>query len=199
MPILFHVLVLVQGRRKRLSVDDHDVDTRITGEGIQLIQVAAVIDEEARLPAVVLHEVVRRDFKGLLHALTDGDARNHNDELAPAIALIQLEQGLDVDVGLARAGLHLDIQRAPSHRSDELGGWMNVALVLERLDIAQNLLIRQMERLVLKAGVIAQVLYFRLASILFWRQQAQLYARSLKGSDITPIGHANGSDRKSVV
>lgn len=35
---------------------------------------------------------------------------------------------------------------------------MNVALVLERLDIAQNLLVRQLKRLVLKARVIDPVL-----------------------------------------
>ena len=42
----FHVLVFVQGRGKRLRVDDHDVDTHI-GEG--LIGKADLIEETARL------------------------------------------------------------------------------------------------------------------------------------------------------
>ncbi len=32
----------------------------------------------------------------------------HHDKLAPAVVLVQLEHGLDVGVGLAHAGLHLD-------------------------------------------------------------------------------------------
>ena len=45
------------------------------------------------------------------HALADGDGRHHDDELAPAVALVQLEHRLDVDVGLARARLHLHVER----------------------------------------------------------------------------------------
>ena len=48
--------------------------------------------------------------KRLLHALADGDARHDDDELAPAVALVQLEDRLDVAVGLAGAGLHLDVE-----------------------------------------------------------------------------------------
>ena len=87
----FHVLVLVHGGGKRLRVDDHDIDAGIAGKGIQLIQVAAVVDKEPCLFAVALHKVIGSDLKGLLYAFTDGDTRHNNDKFAPTIPLVQLE------------------------------------------------------------------------------------------------------------
>ena len=52
-------------------------------------------------------------LKGLVHALPDGHAGHHHDELAPAVVLVQLVHGLDVGVGLAHAGLHLDGEIVP--------------------------------------------------------------------------------------
>jgi len=43
-------------------------------------------------------------------AFANGDRRDHDDELRPAIALVHLENGLDVSIGLARACLHLDVE-----------------------------------------------------------------------------------------
>ena len=37
----------------------------------------------------------------------DGHTGDNDDKLAPAVVLVQLEHGLDVNVGLAHAGLHL--------------------------------------------------------------------------------------------
>ena len=51
------------------------------------------VGKSALLP-VVLHEMLRRHLKGLLHALADRDARHHHDELAPTIAAIQLKHVL---------------------------------------------------------------------------------------------------------
>ena len=42
-----------------------------------------------------------RDLERFVHAFTDGDAGDHDDELGPAVALVQLEHRLDVAVGLA--------------------------------------------------------------------------------------------------
>ena len=44
------------------------------------------------------------------HALSDGDARHHDNELAPAVTLVQLKHRLDVNVSLASPGLHLDVK-----------------------------------------------------------------------------------------
>ena len=46
--------------------------------------------------------------KRTLHSFEDGDARHHDDELAPAVALEQLADGAQVHVGLARPRFHLD-------------------------------------------------------------------------------------------
>ena len=51
-----------------------------------------------------------RHLKRLIHTLADGDAGYHNDELAPTIVLVQLVHGLDVSIGLANAGFHLNGQ-----------------------------------------------------------------------------------------
>ena len=109
-------LLLVQRRGERLRVDDHHRETRIGRERIQLIQIRTVIDEEPRLLPIVLHEMLRRYLKGLPHALADRDTRHHHDELAPAIAAVQLKHRLDIDIRLARPRLHLHIERTRAER-----------------------------------------------------------------------------------
>jgi hypothetical protein len=55
--------------------------------------------------------VVRLDgeLQRPVDVLADGDRGHYDDELRPAIALVQLEDGLGVAVGLAGASFHLDI------------------------------------------------------------------------------------------
>ena len=154
----FHVLVLVHGCRKRLRVDDHDIDAGIAGKGIQLIQVAAVIDKEPCLFAVALHKVIGSDLKGLLYAFTDGDTRHNNDKFAPTIPLVQLEHGLDVNIGFACAGFHLNIQRTPAQRGNQLFRLMDVCFCLQCADVLKQLLLGQLECFVLKTGIVDQIL-----------------------------------------
>jgi hypothetical protein len=51
--------------------------------------------------------VLRRHLNGVIDALLDRHRGHHDDELGEAVALVQLEDGAQIDVGLARAGLHL--------------------------------------------------------------------------------------------
>ena len=51
-------------------------------------------------------------FKAFSHALADCHAGHHDDELGEAVFLVQLVDRADVDVGLAGARLHLDVQLA---------------------------------------------------------------------------------------
>lgn len=95
---------------ERLNVHHHHVDAGIRRKALQLVQPLGVVDEEARLLAVALGEMIRRDLQGLLHPLANGDGRHHDDELRPAVTLVQLENSLDVAVGLARTGFHLHVQ-----------------------------------------------------------------------------------------
>ena len=149
-----HVLVLVHGRGERLGVDDHDVDATVRGEAVQLVQVGTGVDEEAGLLAVQLMEVLGGDLEGLLHTLADGDGRHHHDELRPSVALVQLEHGLDVDIGLARAGLHLHVQRAAPLALDQTVRQTDVVLRLNLTDIVEQLSVSELKALVQPAGIV---------------------------------------------
>ena len=146
-------LLLVQRGSKRLRVDDHHRETRIGRECIQLIQIRTVIDEEPGLLPIVLHEMLRRHLEGLLHALADRNARHHHDELAPAIAAVQLKHRLDIDIRLARPRLHLHIQRALAERCRECIRQMEIACALHTANIREHLLLRQIHLLIAKTIV----------------------------------------------
>ena len=51
-----------------------------------------------------------RHLKGLINALADGNARHDHNELAPTVVLVQFVHGLNVGIGLADAGFHLNGQ-----------------------------------------------------------------------------------------
>ena len=85
---LLALAVLFQRRCKSLGVDDHDLNAGTSGEVVQLIQILAVVDEKPGLLAVILHEMVRRDFETLFHAFPDGNGGHHHNELAPAVGLV---------------------------------------------------------------------------------------------------------------
>lgn len=95
---------------KRLHVDNHDVDTTIGGETLQLMQLLGVVDKEPGLFLVILLEVLCGNLQRLVDTFTNGNAGHHNNELAPAILAVQLKNGPNITVRLTRTGLHLDIQ-----------------------------------------------------------------------------------------
>jgi len=104
------------------------------------VQFARVVDEKAGALAVLLQKVLRRDFQGFQDAFADGDAGHHDDELAPAVAGVQLEHRAHVAIGLAGAGLHLDVEvDAADARLDEGGRHRQVLAPLRRLDVLQKL------------------------------------------------------------
>ena len=113
--------VLFERGCKRLRVDNHDVNTGARREAVELVEVCTVIDEESRLFAVVLHEVLRGDFKGLLYTLADSDGRNNYDKLAPTVTLVELKHGLDVNVGFTGTGFHFHVKRATTEIVHKLG------------------------------------------------------------------------------
>ena len=146
-------LLLVQRGGERLRVDDHHRETRIRRERIQLIQIRTAVDEEPRLSSVVFHEMRRRHLKGLLHALADRNARHHHDELAPAIAAIQLEHRLAIDIRLARARLHLHIESTRAKRCGKRIRQMEIACALHTANIREQLRLRQMQLFIPKPVV----------------------------------------------
>ena len=105
------VLAFIQRGRKGLCVDNHHGDFGIAGKLVQQPQVGTVVDEEVSRLVVFFAEMRRRVLECALDPLADGDAGHDDDVFRPAITPMQLEDGLDIDVGLARASLHLDVQR----------------------------------------------------------------------------------------
>lgn len=68
------------------------------------------VDEVARLLVIRLQKILGHNLQRLSHTFTDGDAGHNDDEFAPAILLVQLENGFDVVVSLAGACFHLDVE-----------------------------------------------------------------------------------------
>ena len=64
------------------------MDFRALAEMVNLRQIFGVVDKEAGLFAVVLHEVLLHGVEALADALPDGNAGDHYNKLAPAILLV---------------------------------------------------------------------------------------------------------------
>ena len=72
--------------------------------------------------------MLSRHLDRLGHPFADRHAGHHDDELGPAIAFVHLEHGFDVDIGLARACLHLDVE--VDLRAGLVAGGLGLALVI---------------------------------------------------------------------
>ena len=83
------------------------------------------------------------DFQRLGHALLDGDAGHHDDELLEAIGLVQFKDGSQVHIGLAGSGLHLDV-KVISALFQRLGLGQTIAQ-LHRLEVFQDLILHQFQ------------------------------------------------------
>ena len=77
---------------------------------VDLRQLGGVIDEKAHFLAVFFGKMLLRHLKGFVYTLADGNAGHDHDELTPTIGTVQLVHGLDIGIGLADAGFHLDGQ-----------------------------------------------------------------------------------------
>ena len=97
-----------------------------------------------------------RHLEGLVNAFTDSYAGYDNDELAPAIGTVQLIHGLDVCIGLADTGLHLDGQVIAISTTFQLIGRLNLVRTLNLLKMLQNELIIQFwyNSVIAPAGII---------------------------------------------
>lgn len=150
--------ILFQRGGKRLRVDNHHIDAGVGRKVVELVQVGAVVDEEARLFAVILHKMVGGDLKRLFHALTDCNGGNDHNKLTPAVFLVQLEHGFDIDIGFTGSGFHLNVQAAAPHVVYQLRGELDVVLALQRVDVLQKLIIGKRHSLVFITGIAQQIL-----------------------------------------
>ena len=135
--------LVLAGRVERLDVDDHHLHPGVGAEPLQLVELRRAVDERSGLGAVYLLEVLGCHVERLLHALADRHRRHDHDELAPAVALVQLHDRLDVDVGLAGPRLHLDVEVRSAGRGLtvlQLVREWEVAGPLHNVDVVQQLL-----------------------------------------------------------
>ena len=172
-----------------LGIDDHDAQLGFGGETIQLLQVAAVIDEPTHLLVVVLHEMILQHGEALGHTLPDGDAGHHDDELPPAILLIQLKHRLDIDIGLSRSGLHLDVEVQCAYSFHQALRRGDVTPVLDCTDLLQQGLLVQLD-----TGVaIARLLLFIMNLLLLLASYISAIGshpmRGLTGKDVHGVLH----------
>ena len=95
---------------ERLRVDNHDIDGTIRCKAVNFRELGRIVDEKPNFLAVFLRKMLLRHLKGLINAFADGNARHDHNELAPTVVLVQLIHGLDVGIGLADTGFHLNRQ-----------------------------------------------------------------------------------------
>ena len=83
--------------------------------------------------------MILHGLKALVDALADRDAGDDNDKLGPAVALVELKHGLDVDIGLSGASLHLDIELHPAELVHQLIALCDIAVMLDFSDISEEI------------------------------------------------------------
>mgnify|MGYP007100888124 CR=1 FL=1 len=72
-----------------MRVDDHHVNAVVLGKAIDLGELLGVIDEVLHPFAILSGKVFRHTFKTLEHTLANGNTGYHDNELTPAVALVQ--------------------------------------------------------------------------------------------------------------
>ncbi len=106
----FPIFVLIHGTVKCLRIDNHHMQSAITGESIDFLQMfrTRIIDKELDTLAIFIGKVFLHGFKTLGYAFANGNAGYHDNELTPAIKLIQFVHGFDVCISLTGTGFHFD-------------------------------------------------------------------------------------------
>ena len=120
----------------------------------------------------------------LMTSIGRREANSSRDELAPAVLPVQLEHRLDVDIGLARAGLHLNIQAAPPQAFDKGCGEPDVVLALQGLNVVQKLLVGKFDGFVSIARVVQRVNTVR---ALVWDSERSLTRLRLDSATVANV------------
>ena len=93
---------------------------RTGGEIADLTELTGVVEEILEGDVGVERtEMFLHHLERFVNTLFDGDGRHNDDELVEAVTLVQLEHRAQINVGLARAGLHLNGEVTGSQRN----GW----------------------------------------------------------------------------
>ena len=122
-----------------LYINNHNRKICAGTESVNVRQIFGVIHKEPCLFPVLLHEVILHHLETLLHSFPDGNGGDYHNELAPPILLIQLEHGLDVNIGLSCTRFHFHIQRAGPHMLCQRRRFLNIAAFLDFPDVMKKL------------------------------------------------------------
>lgn len=87
---------------------------------------------------IELLEVRLGALEGLDYALANGHARHDDDELREPVLLVELENGPNIDIRLARSGLHLHREISESSVCDDLCA-RKAILLLHKVQILREL------------------------------------------------------------
>ena len=122
--------------------DHHDLNVWAGCEVADLPQLRGVVEEilEGSV-GVQTSEVILGDLKGLVDSLLDGDRRHDDDELGETVALVQLKNCPQVDVGFAGSSFHLNGEVACCQR---IGGSQPVA-ELDVVQVPQQFVVQQLQ------------------------------------------------------
>ena len=99
--------------------------------------------------------MVLQHIKGLIDTFTDGNGRNHHDELGPAVSLVELEHRLDIDVSLAGTGLHFYIQAQTAQVVRQDLGLRDAPNALHSAHIRKQLLVVELYVSIAVTGIIS--------------------------------------------
>ena len=129
-------------------------------------------------------------LQALGYALADGDRWHHHDELAPAVQTIELEHRLCVDVSLAGARLHFDVQLAGSHATEKLLRLGDLVASLHRAHVCQYFGARKRDgRIGIALGALVSEIDLALRALGLAAQIAQVDGGALVGLPLEDRGH----------
>ena len=95
---------------KRLGVNDHHINGIIRSKPVNLCQLGRIINKIPDLFTVLFCKMIFRSLERFVHTFTDGNAGHHDNELTPAILLVQFIHCFDVCICFPDTGFHLNGQ-----------------------------------------------------------------------------------------
>ena len=118
----------------------HDLNVLACGEIADLPELAGIVDEVIVWhPGVEALQVIHRVVQRCVEAFLDRDRRHDDHVLGEAIALVELEDGAQVNIGLAGAGLHLHGEIAGRERRRR----RQTVAELDGVQVRQQLIVQQ--------------------------------------------------------
>ena len=93
---------------KGLAIDNHCIYRAIGSKAVNLGKLCRVIDKVADFFAVILCKMIFSYLERFVHALPNRDAWHNDDELAPAVAFVELVHRLYIGVCFTNTGFHFD-------------------------------------------------------------------------------------------